>query len=73
MKSKQLLVSLKFNPNEEQLIYVFTKDMRNTGHLGTEDFQVTVKSNEDFEKVKTLIEKSYNKNRAYKQDAILKT
>ncbi|WP_332556597.1 hypothetical protein [Clostridium sp.] len=55
------------------MIYVFTKDMRNTGHLGTEDFQVTVKSNEDFEKVKTLIEKSYNKNRAYKQDAILKT
>lgn len=62
MKSKQILVCLKLNPDEEQIIAGFTKDMRNIGHLGTGDFQVSIKNHEDFEKAKIFIEKSYNEN-----------
>lgn len=62
MKSKPILVWLKLNPDEEQSITGFTKDMRNIGHLGTGDFQVTIKDHEDFERAKQYIQKSYKLN-----------
>lgn len=58
-KNKQIFLTLKLNPDEEELIDGFTRDMRKVGHWGTGDFQVTVKNFEDFEKAKKFIEKSY--------------
>ena len=37
----------------------FTRDVRNVGHFGTGDLEVTVKSHEDFERAKSLIIQSY--------------
>lgn len=61
-KSKQIFIFLKLNPDEEEVINGFTRDMRNIGHWGTGDFQVTIRNHEDFEMAKKLIEKSYQKN-----------
>ena len=36
--------------------------MRNVGHWGTCDLQVTIKGNEDFEKAKKFIIKAYETN-----------
>lgn len=61
-KSKKIYIFLNFNPDEEIIVEGFTKDMRNIGHWGTGDFQITIKNQEDFEKAKPLIEKSYTIN-----------
>ena len=37
----------------------FTRDVRNIGHFGTGDLEVTVKNHEDFERAKPLILQSY--------------
>jgi len=36
--------------------------MRNVGHFGTGDLQITIKTVEDFEKAKGLIDQAYNYN-----------
>lgn len=38
----------------------FTRDMRNTGHYGTGDLEISIKTEKDFEKAKPLIERAYN-------------
>ncbi|SEW26049.1 Predicted transport protein [Cognatiyoonia koreensis] len=38
----------------------FTRDVRNVGHFGTGDLEVTVKDHDDFERAKELILQSYN-------------
>jgi predicted transport protein len=37
----------------------FTRDVRNIGHFGTGDLEVTVKNHEDLERAKSLIQQSY--------------
>lgn len=59
-KSKVVLY-MKLNPEEENIIDGFTRDVKNIGHFGTGDFEVTIKSIEDFEKAKLYIDKCYNK------------
>lgn len=61
-RNKKIYLFLNLNPDEEEIIEGFTKDMRNIGHWGTGNFQVTVTNHEDFEKAKALIEKSYSSN-----------
>ena len=58
--NKQIILRLKLNPETVVLEEGFTKDMRNIGHYGTGDLQVSIKNKEDFEKAKTLIERAYN-------------
>ena len=58
--SRQLILSLKLNPDTVNLEEGFTRDMRNIGHYGTGDLQVIVKSSGDFEKAKKLIERAYS-------------
>lgn len=58
----KILLHLKLNPDEIELIKDFTKDMRNIGHFGTGDLQIIIKKTEDFEKAKQLIDKAYNEN-----------
>lgn len=50
---------LKVDPDSVQLEEGFTRDVRNVGHFGTGDLEVTLKTHENFERAKDLILKSY--------------
>lgn len=58
--NKQIILYLKLNPETVTLENGFTRDMRNIGHYGTGDLQVTIKGAEDFERAKPLIQRAYN-------------
>lgn len=60
IQNKQVVLYLKLNPETVSLEKGFTRDMRNVGHYGTGDLQVTVKNAEDFEKAKPLMQRAYN-------------
>lgn len=55
----KLLVYLKVNPDSVDLQEGFTRDVRNIGHFGTGDLEVTISNEADFERAKTLFETSY--------------
>lgn len=57
-----VLLHLRLNPNSVDLQQGFTEDVRNKGHWGTGDLRVYLKSVEDFEKAKPLIDRAYNEN-----------
>ena len=58
--NKQIIIYLKLSPDTITLENGFTRDMRNVGHYGTGDLQITIKNNNDFEKAKPLIDRAYN-------------
>lgn len=53
---------LRLNPDTVELVQGFTEDVRNKGHWGTGDLRIYLKSVEDFEKAKSLIDRAYNEN-----------
>jgi len=57
-----LLVYLKIDPDSIELTEGFTRDVRTIGHFGTGDLEVTIASQADLEKAKTLIQASYDAN-----------
>ncbi|MGI5935833.1 MAG: DUF5655 domain-containing protein [Oscillospiraceae bacterium] len=61
-KSKTILIYLNINPDEVELKEGFTRDVRNIGHYGTGNLEVRINSQDDFEKAKVLIAKSYDEN-----------
>lgn len=58
-QTKNLLVHVKVDPDTITLEKGFTRDMRNIGHFGTGALEITIRSIEDIEKAKPLLEKSY--------------
>jgi predicted transport protein len=50
---------LKVNPDSVQLEDGFTRDVRDVGHFGTGELEVTLKNHDDFERAKDLIIQSY--------------
>ena len=58
--NKQIIVHTKLNPDSIELEEGFTRDMRNIGHYGTGDLEISIKTDQDFEKAKPLIERAYN-------------
>ena len=52
---QQIIVRMKLNPDTVELENGFTRDMRNIGHYGTGNLEVSIKTEEDFMKVKPLI------------------
>jgi nicotinate-nucleotide adenylyltransferase len=58
-QSGKLLVFVKVNPEDIELMEGFTRDVRNIGHYGTGDLEITIKNQEDLEKAEPLILKSY--------------
>ena len=58
-RTKNLLVYVKVNPDEVLIEKGFTRDVRNIGHFGTGDLEITIGSDEDFDKAKPLLIKSY--------------
>lgn len=58
-RERKLLMFLKVNPDTIQIEPGFTRDVREIGHFGTGDLELTIKSLADIEKAKPLIERSY--------------
>ncbi len=50
---------LKLDPDKVALEEGFTRDVRHVGHYGTGDLEVSLKSHDDLERAKPLIEQSY--------------
>ncbi|MBE6084847.1 MAG: DUF91 domain-containing protein [Selenomonas ruminantium] len=57
---KHVTVYLKLSPDLVDLEAGFSKDMRGIGHYGTGDLQLTLKTVEDLNKAKALIDRAYN-------------
>lgn len=51
---------LKINPEEIKEMPQNGRDVRNIGHYGTGDFEITIKNENDFEKSKDYILWAYN-------------
>ena len=58
-QSNKLQVYIKLNPDEIQLEEGFSRDVRDIGHFGTGDLEITIRNQEDLEKAEPLILKSY--------------
>ena len=58
-QSQKLYVYVKLNPDEIQLEEDFTRDVRNIGHYGTGDLEITIRSEEDLTKAEAMILRSY--------------
>lgn len=53
---------LRLNPDTVDLAQGFIEDVRNKGHWGTGDLRINLKSVEDFQKAKPLLDRAYNEN-----------
>lgn len=58
-QSKKLVVFVKVSPDDVELEEGFTRDVRNIGHFGTGDLEITIRNREDLEKAEPLIQRSY--------------
>jgi predicted transport protein len=58
-QSKRILIFVKVDPSSIQLEKGFTRDVRAIGHYGTGDLEITVQNDDDLERAKSLILKSY--------------
>jgi predicted transport protein len=59
-QAMKILVFIKVDPDTVSLAAGFTRDVRNIGHFGTGDLEITIKNNGDLELAKPLIERSYD-------------
>ncbi len=57
--TQKVLVFVKVDPTEEVLEPGFTRDMRNIGHYGTGNLEITLRDLADVEKAAPLLSKSY--------------
>ena len=55
-------VYLKVDPDTTTLEPGFSRDVRNIGHYGTGDLEVTIRTQADLEKAKPLLQRSYEDN-----------
>lgn len=60
MYPNKLLVYLKVDPDSVALEEGFSRDVRQIGHWGTGELELVVRTMDDLEKAKPLIERSYN-------------
>ncbi len=58
-RDEKLILDLKIDPDSVELEEGFTRDLRQIGHLGTGDLEVSVGSTDDLERSKPLIARSY--------------
>ena len=58
-QEQKLLVYLKVDPTSVELEEGLTRDVREIGHFGTGDLEVTIRSRDDLERAKRYMEKSY--------------
>jgi len=60
MYPNKMLVMLKVDPDTVALEEGFSRDVREIGHWGTGDLELTVRTLADLDKAKPLLERSYN-------------
>lgn len=58
----KLLLHIRLDPQTVIFEDGFSRNVTGIGHWGTGDVEVSIKNNEDIEKVKTLIERAYEEN-----------
>lgn len=56
---KKLLLYLKLNPDDFKPLPSQVRDVREIGHFGTGDFELTIKNMKDFEETKYLLNEAY--------------
>ncbi|WP_067051130.1 DUF5655 domain-containing protein [Methanofollis ethanolicus] len=61
-QSNLMLLYLRLNPDDIPLEEGFTRDVRNIGHWAPGDLEISIRSDADLERAKTLIVKSYEEN-----------
>lgn len=61
-QSRNILIFVKVNPDQITLEPGFTRDVRNIGHFGTGDLEITIRSDDDLKKAGDLIRQSYDNN-----------
>lgn len=59
-QNKKILIYVKIDPDQITLEEGFTRDVKTIGHYGTGDLEITIRSYEDLEKAKYLIQQSYD-------------
>ncbi|MEY9971847.1 putative transport protein [Lysinibacillus sp. RC46] len=59
-QSNSILVYFKVDPTTVTLEQGFTRNVTNIGHYGTGDLEIRINNDEDLEKAKHFIEKSYD-------------
>lgn len=57
---RNLLVMVPLNPDEVELIPGFTRDVRKIGHWGTGDLEITIRTMDDLERARPLLERAYS-------------
>ncbi|MFQ6239696.1 DUF5655 domain-containing protein [Sinorhizobium meliloti] len=57
---RHIKVYVKVDPSSIELQEGFSRDVRNIGHYGTGDLEILIRSADDFNRAKPLIEKSYD-------------
>ncbi|OLP43063.1 hypothetical protein BJF95_19165 [Rhizobium oryziradicis] len=58
---RDALVFLKLDPSNVELQDGFSRDVRNIGHFGTGDLELSLRSLEDFEKAQPLFVRAYER------------
>lgn len=58
-ESRKLLAFVKVDPGSVELKKGFTRDVRQIGHFGTGDLEITISSMDDLERAKPLLTQSY--------------
>lgn len=59
LRKDKLMLYVKLNPDSVALETGFSRDVRNVGHWGTGDLELTIRNAADLEKAKPLLVKSY--------------
>jgi len=54
-QKKKIILFLKLNPDDIEILPKQARDVRNIGHFGTGDLELTVKNISDFEEIKNLV------------------
>lgn len=58
-QSRNILVYLKVNPADVELIDGFSRDVRSIGHFGTGDLELRISSQQDLDRSQSLLQLSY--------------
>ena len=60
INNKQIIVRTKLDPSTVRLEQGFTRDTHGIGHYGTGDLEICIKTEEDFQNAKPLIQRAYD-------------
>ncbi len=62
IKTQKVILNLQLDPRKEKIEEGFSRNMTNTGHYGTGDYQIVVNDEKTFEKALPYLKKAYERN-----------